>query len=81
MQRLREEVVSCVPEDAKRRPVPVAQHAARACRTNLPPTVARRPLPVMKEIKIIDVDEDKAGSDREMLLQLWTKRLAARSNT
>lgn len=53
----------------------------RPSRADLDDALKSSGLPVMKEIKIIDVDEDKAGSDREMLLQLWTKRLAARSNT
>lgn len=45
----------------------------RPSRADLDEALKSSGLPVMNEIKIIDVDQDKAGSDRELLLELWAQ--------
>lgn len=45
----------------------------RPSRGDLDEALKSSGLPVMSEINIIDVDQDKAGSDRDMLLGLWAQ--------
>lgn len=45
----------------------------RPSRADLDEALQSSGLPLMKDIKIIDIDQGKAAADREMLLDLWTK--------
>jgi iron(III) transport system substrate-binding protein len=51
----------------------VALTFRRPSRADLDDALKSSGLPVLKEIKIIDVDEDKAAAEREMLLKLWAE--------
>ncbi len=45
----------------------------RPSRADLDSAIADSGLPTMDTIKIIDIDQSKAGDDREMLLELWAQ--------
>ncbi|MCP1200021.1 extracellular solute-binding protein [Notoacmeibacter sp. MSK16QG-6] len=45
----------------------------RPSRADLDEALQSSGLPLMKDIKIIDIDQSQAAADREMLLELWAK--------
>jgi iron(III) transport system substrate-binding protein len=45
----------------------------RPSRDDLDEAIKHSGLPLMGDLKIIDVDQDKAGTDRDMLLDLWAQ--------
>lgn len=45
----------------------------RPSRNDLDEAIQASGLPLMRDLKIIDVDQKKAGADRDMLLELWAQ--------